>query len=147
MTRRLHRWRAPRAQRTALGKWARLWCALVAMLAFGAELGHWALLSHSVCAAHGEIVHGDEAHAHGHAAAELGDEDERSDTLATSGDDDDDHEHCGAVTHEAHACSVQEPVLAERLAWHPAAWRPVPSHLVATRRFLLAPKTSPPAAS
>jgi hypothetical protein len=139
--------------RRTLGTGAMLGWTLVALLAFGADLGHWVLLSHSLCAAHGEVVH--EQHGHAHDAANDASPHARkpfgaSASLAgleADASSDDDHDHCSAVTKDAALSVVRAPEAATLLSWQLIAWRPIDFSAARSRLFLLAPKTSPPAAS
>lgn len=122
-----------------LGAWVAL-CAAVTVLAFGGHALHMTLVAHSVCASHGEMVHG--AHHDDHGA-----EATRSTPGVTGQSDGGDHGHCDAPG-----------VLATLVA--PSPPPPPVAHLtrievpgssgldvVASRRqrLLLAPKTPPPA--
>ncbi len=120
-----------------------LLAACLALVAYGAQLAHWVLLSHEVCASHGEIVHGDHHAPH----ASLAREAPRPAPELAAGAGDDHHDHCTAVANHAAACAVEAPTLSTTLRWQPlvAVTRDAP--LVSERLYLLAPKTSPPSVS
>jgi hypothetical protein len=124
----------------------RVLSALVVWLAFGGHLGglaHFALVSHHVCATHGELVHGDE-HAHGLAASAPG---PGSASFTAPTETDEEHDHCSLLARQKEqlAGSGETAVLlapatpdAERCP-RLDALAPGGEALLA-----LAPKTSPP---
>jgi hypothetical protein len=115
--------------------------ALLALVVLLTSSLHMALVSHAVCHAHGELVHGDDDHQRG---VERSAHEDEAGPAASTGDDDE-HEHCAgmaleeAVLSEAHpallaildALAIQEP-------------HTIAAELSSRRRLLLAPKTSPP---
>jgi hypothetical protein len=126
--------------------------AAVAAVLFLAQTGHFTLVRHFVCA-HGELVHGKLAHgelAHGagrhhdhhSAAAHRGGS--KSAEVAASAGDQDDHDHCVAVVPPALVgeAALSAPPAVELRASPIAA---LESATLSARRWLLAPKTSPPA--
>lgn len=122
---------------------------LVVWLAVGGHLSglaHFALISHHVCAAHGELAHGDEGH-HGHAAEGEGAPAGSQSSLTTTADVEEEHEHCSVFARR------QEPPT----AGHATAGLLAPAVTTCLREgrpdsvahrgeslLTLAPKTSPP---
>lgn len=97
------------------------------------------LVAHSLCADHGELVHGEADHH---------DEAERDDgRLALSADGESDaHDHCSALSTEdalPSALTVVEPELIAAFDTSADA-PPADVALSRKRRLLIAPKTSPP---
>lgn len=121
--------------------------ALVVWLAVGGHLtglAHFALVSHHVCAAHGELTHGEHAHAAvGHGAATNG----KPAADAAANDDDGEHEHCSVLArrHEAATLARASSALvlpAPRQLADDARPEAAPRH--GDDLLTLAPKTSPP---
>lgn len=121
-----------------------LFAAFVALLVYGAQLAHWVLLSHEICASHGEIVHDDD---HGEHEAASGEAPRHASELTQSGGDEEEHDHCTALANETTGCIVDAPTLSASLSWQLVATSPTISALVVERLYLLAPKTSPPSVS
>jgi hypothetical protein len=105
-----------------------------------AQSGHYTLVSHVVCA-HGELVHGDDGHDHAPAAVEKRGEPGPVEAGAPAAEDD--HHHCVAVVPPALSCELPVAV-AHELRLERVLSPPARSASRASRRWLLAPKTSPP---
>ena len=124
--------------------------ALVALLLSAsslAQVAHFWLIPHAICAEHGELVElqaGEQAHAEPQGAAH--------DARASTPDEgaDPGHDHCQllARNQREHALPVAGQLELPPATSAPAQYRFVPSRDVAPGRALLslAPKTSPPAA-
>jgi hypothetical protein len=112
---------------------------LVALLG---DAGHMALISHAVCAAHGEVTHGEE---HASAGPSHDGRDHESGTAADAPNGE--HEHCsGVATSGGALAEVPSPVLVRSLVTPEAIDPLARSRTTATQRlYRLAPKTSPPA--
>ncbi len=119
--------------------------ALLVLLLQGSSGGHMLLVEHSRCAEHGELVHGGEAH-HNDASTHV--ETDRlafeSDSIDASGEA---HEHCALSVdrRDATPSIVQAKVAPCPIEASPSATPDDPFTLVATERFRIAPKNSPPA--
>ena len=120
-----------------------VWLSCVLLLA---QAGHLTLVSHTVCAVHGELLHGESETGVRHAHRDDGHLED--DAHIHSNDvDDDGHGHCDAIATE-HGHGIER-------AAQPAAiitWVMLSASSSAryqrftSRLYLLAPKTSPPAA-
>ena len=108
--------------------------------AWMARSGHMLLVSHAVCAAHGELVHD------GHEASEERHERRSSQDVSATSEHGDSHEHCNALATDA---VVSAPPVVHDVAVLPwiACDAPAGRIVVSSRHALLlrAPKTSPPA--
>ena len=111
--------------------------AALLLPAWIARSGHMVLVSHAVCAAHGELVH--EAHEPRH-------ETTTAQAVFAAGDHDDSHEHCNAVATDQLVSAPPFAIEGEVLPLV-ASNAPVTRLIVTSRQALLlrAPKTSPPA--
>jgi len=123
-------------------------CVLTTLLALvlqGSSGGHMLLVEHIRCAEHGALVHGGEAHQHD---ASTHVETDRlafeSDSKNASGEA---HEHCALSVdrRDATPSIVQAKVAPCPIEASPSATPDDPFTLVATERFRIAPKNSPPA--
>ncbi|MGB5373890.1 MAG: hypothetical protein WBN15_08905 [Polyangiales bacterium] len=123
-------------------------CALAGLFALllqGTSGGHMLLVEHTECAEHGELVHGGETHHHD---ASTHVETDRiafeSDSKDASGEA---HEHCALSVdrRDATPSIVQAKVAPCPIEASPSATPDDPFTLVATERFRIAPKNSPPA--
>lgn len=126
-----------------------LLAAVVCIVAQLAGAAHFALVPHSVCAEHGELVHG-AAHSASTAAARA--DGASGAVIRSAGDSDADHghDHCTVTSHRVDARHVERVVIAvtePRAAIEPTAVLepnctpvPVPRALL----LLMAPKSSPP---
>jgi hypothetical protein len=121
--------------------------ALAAWLIAGTHLAsslHFALVSHQVCAAHGELEHVDSAHAggeHAHGVADPG-------PAYRGAADDVEHRQCGLLGAPREELAVAPPARlsvapAARLASKPAPTAAAPAPTRADL-LLVAPKQSPP---
>lgn len=125
----------------------RVLSALVVWLSVGGHLGglaHFALVSHHVCATHGELAHGDE---HSHDAAGTEPTTDGSSSVTGASETEKDHEDCSVVARQREQVASRAgspPLLAPAPATATAV-RPLedPS-LRAAAVLALAPKTSPP---
>ncbi len=138
--------------------------AVLTVMAFAGQLAHWTLVSHELCAAHGELVHGDGEHdAHGASTQPQGAQndhgasaDQRRDALdqrspaadndAVGTSDDDDHDHCSTFVDPAERTAMAAPIGSPDVLAHAAPSTAPVTPVITTRRYLLAPKTSPPVA-
>ncbi|HZO12255.1 MAG TPA: hypothetical protein VFB62_03325 [Polyangiaceae bacterium] len=105
-----------------------------------ARNGHMLLVSHAVCAAHGELVHD------GHEASEERHESSSSQDVSAASHHGDSHEHCHALATDVVVSAPPLVLDADVLPWI-AIDAPAGRIVVTSRQTLLlrAPKTSPPA--
>lgn len=131
------------ARRGALCRWWPLLGVAFVILAWVANVGHLTLVPHAVCSDHGQLVHVGDAHGT-HAAAP--DHASRGQSITADGGDHG-HEHCWAAAAEVTLTLSAGCAVACLLSWSVTAWRPTPRAAAYARRYLLAPKTSPPLSS
>ncbi|HEV8548767.1 MAG TPA: hypothetical protein VGQ57_07065 [Polyangiaceae bacterium] len=132
-------WR-PSARSVALGVFSAFVAWLVVLAHLTSTL-HFALISHEVCAAHGELVHAQRRAALAHPA-------NGHESAALPGDADPAHDHCPLVgSRHEHATLVAAPDFVTASAPHLAALSApgVQVHPSRAALLLAAPKQSPPA--
>ena len=123
-------------------------CALGALLALflqGSSGGHMLLVEHSRCAEHGELVHAEKAHDH-----QASEHVETHRVAFESGSDessDEAHEHCALSVdrRDALLSIVEAQIAPSRIELSASASPDAALPFVATKRFRIAPKNSPPA--
>jgi hypothetical protein len=124
--------------------------ALVVWLSLGGQLGglaHFALISHHVCATHGELAHGED-HAHAPSAAGVEPAAERSDALISALDAEEAHDDCsvlGRLKEQPAPTGGTAATLAPATLPTPATARLDAPSFRDDAVLALAPKTSPPA--
>jgi hypothetical protein len=126
---------------------SRMWlclATLLALLGLSADLSHMVLVSHTVCAEHGEVVHGGDSHEVPSASPDddvPGQHASNADRTSAA-----DHEHCCGVATHGGALLAAPPALPTQLLGAFDELTIAPAGATITRRlYLLAPKTSPPA--
>jgi hypothetical protein len=132
-------WR-PSPRSVALGVFSALVAWLVVLTHLTSTL-HFALISHEVCAAHGELVHSQTRAASAHHRS-------GHDPAALPGDADPAHDHCPLIgSRHEHATVVAAPHLVATSAPHLAVVSApgVQVHPSRAALLLTAPKQSPPA--
>lgn len=135
--------------------WRLLVTALCVLVAWGAQIAHYALVSHTVCADHGRLVHASElSHRDGHAHAAhaptdsaRASKDQASDRLDNGEADEHEHDHCAFLgEHQSHAVHG-ELVVAQQWLWSLTDdWQPCSWVSWSAQRYMVAPKNSPPLA-
>jgi len=122
-------------------RFAQLAVVLCVVTAWMAQIGHFALVEHTLCSEHGELVHGD---GHGHASAATADAAEQQ-QASNAADLDHEHDHCHAVSDDSVVQATAAELEHELIAWTLVAWMPTSNVVVdGSRRFAMAPKNSPP---
>lgn len=128
--------------------------ALCVLVAWGAQLAHYALVSHTLCAEHGRLVHASElshggSHAHGPHAGEASKQhvlDQASERVDNGDAEEHEHDHCALISEHGDQATITSPAVAKQLLWSSAlASRPCVWLRADGRRFDVAPKNSPPA--
>ncbi len=123
------------------------WIAALCLAAQGLVLGHYALVEHTRCAEHGELVHvGGHADAHGteHGAGAAADV---ASDLITTGEaaHDESHEHCATCSERRKVICAPAPIVATVSVRVDPSSTPVVQVFGASRAvYWIAPKTSPP---
>ena len=123
-------------------------CALIGLLALflqGSSGGHMLLIEHTRCAEHGELVHGSEAHHHD--ASTHAEADELAFQSGSKDASGEAHEHCALSGDRRDGTPSIDHAKVARcpIADSPGAAPGDRFILVATERFRIAPKNSPPA--
>lgn len=145
--------RAPRAHRTSSAPLRALAALLAAWLGLSslAEVAHFMLIPHAVCAEHGELIElsHDSHDAEAHAAAAASEPEAEQDGARLGATNSDEHDHCQALATGQRELLLPGAV-ATALVPAPSASRANVTPITLTTPTLaplaLAPKTSPPAA-
>lgn len=148
--------RNPAELRRPLGVRMLAWVlVLLGLVAQVSDLVHFLLVEHTICAAHGELIHGS-GHDHGEEAGAPDplttfDETQREaegSTWARSGVSDDDHEHCAVRSDRRETWTPPAgPSCVAVVAWtrsSPVANSASADSATAIPLLFLAPKNSPP---
>jgi hypothetical protein len=120
--------------------------ALLGVVGWLSNIGHLTFVSHAVCAAHGELVHGHLSHEQTPPPSALGaDDGSKAPDLATAdAANDHGHGHCATSLHQACAAAWPIPIAPTMLTWPIAVSSLVLENATNTARYRFAPKTSPP---
>lgn len=134
--------------RTRKGAMRRGWLLLgvaFVILTWLANVGHLTLVPHELCGDHGQLIHVDDTHGEAHAPIERGGVRHTGVDAGDGGDHS--HDHCWAAAADVALSLSASSVVASVIVWSVTSRHPTPRVAADTRRFLLAPKTSPPSSS